>query len=759
MNITASDLYEFETNYRVKFENRDTAFDRRIQSFAIVNLEHIDIKVYLKDIFPIFVSEITKIVNTSFIIKVGACFIAEFKKNEEKMKLHVYCEYEIIDIDTVENDNLSIWFQDNIVDKVLKRVEEFETKGSGWQFDSIIELEVGCNQYDVLRGGSYIPLCKFLNTKKAIINVKNSDNQCFMWSILSAIHPQHTNPQRVEKYYSFRNELNFTGIEFPIQLSDIKKFEELNPTFSINVYMFDDDKKRVYPVRLTKAIRNHHIHLLLMNHTLAINGTDFSSDKTIKMHYCWIKDMSRLIRSQITRNKNSIYFCDRCIQHFTSMIRLNEHTPICMQQNNCRIEMPNREKGDHIIQFNNYAKKLTVPFVIYADIESILMKTTQQFCKTTKKPKKTTAYQEHVAYSAGYYLHCNFDESMSYYNSNRGKNCIEWFISEMHRIACDLAPILRKNTPLRMTSEDEERFQNTHICHICEKSVLKDKVRDHCHLTGKYRGAAHSECNILYESSKTIPIIFHNLSGYDSHFFIREISKKKYKGDISIIPVNDQNYISFTKTIDDAFVDRNNFKNSIKLKFIDSFRFMASSLDKLASYLPSEKKTILRKVFNSLGDDDRLLLERKGVFPYDYIDSWDKLNETRLPSRENFHSQLYDHDIDESEYQFAHEVWSRMNIQDLGQYADLYLKTDILLLADVFENFRSTCLKIYKLDPTHYFTAPGFSWDAMLRHTGVQIELLTDVNVNVINRSPVEGSVSVQLDISKPTINIWIQMN
>lgn len=169
---------------------------------------------------------------------------------------------------------------------------------------------------------------------------------------------------------------------------------------------------------------------------------------------------------------------------------------------------------------------------------------------------------------------------------------------------------------------------------------------------------------------------------------------------------------------------------------------MASPLDKLALYLPSDKKVILKRVFNDLGDRKIALLERKGVFPYDYIDSWDKLNEIKLPTIDCFHSRLTDSDITDSEYKFAHEIWNQMGIQNLGEYADLYLKTDVLLLADIFENFRAKCIEIYKLDPAHYFTAPGFSWDAMLRHTDVRIELLTDIDMLLFIEKGIRGGIS-----------------
>ena len=157
----------------------------------------------------------------------------------------------------------------------------------------------------------------------------------------------------------------------------------------------------------------------------------------------------------------------------------------------------------------------------------------------------------------------------------------------------------------------------------------------------------------------------------------------------------------------------------ITLRFIDSFKFMASSLNQLASYL--EKLNILERLFkeDSLCDEQILLLKRKGVFPYDYISSFDKLKEPNLPSKDDFFSSLYNAHISDEDYEHAQNVWQSFSIQDLGHYSDLYLKTDVILLAEVFENFRTNCLAAYELDPAHYYTTPGLSWDAMLKNTQV----------------------------------------
>ena len=144
---------------------------------------------------------------------------------------------------------------------------------------------------------------------------------------------------------------------------------------------------------------------------------------------------------------------------------------------------------------------------------------------------------------------------------------------------------------------------------------------------------------------------------------------------------------------------------NFEIRFVDSFKFLQTSLANLVSNLqPSDFKNLNRVIKQNIS-----LLTRKGVYPYDYVSSIDKLKETKLPSKEDFYSKLNDEEISDEDYQHAINVWNTFNCQTLQDYHDLYLKSDVLLLADVFENFRKTCLKLYKLDPCHYYTAPGLA--------------------------------------------------
>lgn len=222
-----------------------------------------------------------------------------------------------------------------------------------------------------------------------------------------------------------------------------------------------------------------------------------------------------------------------------------------------------------------------------------------------------------------------------------------------------------------------------------------------------------------YQDAHHIPIIFHNLAGYDAHLFIKQLATQ-FKGYISVIPQNKERYISFTKRVEGTIVS---------LRFIDSYKFLQESLEKLASYL--NRMEIVEKEFGKDGYsvEQIKLLKRKGVFPYDYVTSLEKLKETVLPSKDDFYSHLYGSHISDEDYDHAKNVWEIFNIKTLGEYSDRYLKTDVIILVNIFEDFRNLDLSIYKLDPAHYYTLPGLSWDAMLRYTKIELELLTEMDM------------------------------
>jgi len=234
-----------------------------------------------------------------------------------------------------------------------------------------------------------------------------------------------------------------------------------------------------------------------------------------------------------------------------------------------------------------------------------------------------------------------------------------------------------------------------------------------------------------------LPVVFHNLRGYDSHFIMQEIGEivKKHthtnkKGEkcqmnINAVPNNMEKYM--------AFMLGNH------LTFIDSFQFMSSSLEKLVSNLTDEAFKYTSKQFKN---EKFNLMKKKGIYPYDFMDSFDKFHETQLPPKEEFYSILNDEHIKDEDCEYACNVWNTFKLTSMGDYHNLYLKSDILLSANVFENFRKACLQYYKLDPCHYLTSPGLSWDAMLKMTNIKLELMVDIDMFQFIEKGMRGCIS-----------------
>ena len=238
---------------------------------------------------------------------------------------------------------------------------------------------------------------------------------------------------------------------------------------------------------------------------------------------------------------------------------------------------------------------------------------------------------------------------------------------------------------------------------------------------------------------KFIPILFHNLTNYDVHLFITNLYYDK--GKITAIANNEEKYVSFSKYIDEK-----------EFRFLDSFRFLNKSIDVLSSGLTHEQLKQTRKYFTdeqlkvlfrekSLKGDGKTKILRKGIYPYEYMDSFERFNETSLPPIKEFRSSLNDTTIKEDEYEHALKVWDYFKIKNLGEWHDLYLKLDVLLLSDVFEAFRDKALATYGLDPAWYYTLPSFGWDCMLKYTKAEIELITDHNMYMMFERSIRGGI------------------
>ncbi|KAB0792615.1 hypothetical protein PPYR_11269 [Photinus pyralis] len=638
-------------------------------------------------------------------------------------------------------------YVEQVVEILSRKESEFQGRDSGWVLVDLLYLECNFLQFNPIKASSYIDLPPSLKRRKAIINVDNNDQMCFGWTLASAlIHPTGK-PQRKESYPDILKIFNWDGIQFPVPLSSIPTFEANNPKISVNVYgiecVYKDGKQEIQvigPLYYSKSKKINHVNMLLI------------SNKAGNTHYTYINNFSRLVSKQISQRNGATHFCDGCINYFRTEQQLKKHqmqdcnhTSTILPTTTLKLDKTGNMRPENLLTFTNFQKQMLLPFVIYADFESIL----QPLDTAEPDPKKSFTIKtcKHTPYSFCYYIKSSYNDEWSRLETYRGENAAQIFIT---RLQNDIKNIYREYLlnvrPMEPLSEDELRmYDESRTCFICQNPFDNDstnpKVKDHCHITGKYRGSAHATCNLNYKIPNFIPVVFHNLSGYDSHLFVKELGADTE--DIDVIPTSTEKYITFSKRVLVDEVDLESGKKErkyMKLRFIDSFRFMPTSLDKLSTNLTSEQCAEIRKFFN---DSNKFqLLRKKGCFPYSYVDCMSKLDEKDIPSHTKFYNDMTQEHISRDEYERVVRIWNVFNCKTLGDYSDLYLKTDVLLLADVFQNFRSLCMNVYGVDAAHYVTTPGLTWDAMLKFTRVKLELLTDMDMYHMIKKGIRGGVS-----------------
>ena len=613
-------------------------------------------------------------------------------------------------------------------DKINNQAENYNNKsGSGWVIDKINYSTINFVVYKAFSGSSYLELPKWVNNKKCCINVNNDDNKCFAYAILSAKYPNNKNAQNVNHYIKHLKDLNMNGINYPVNRSSYELFEKQN-NIPINVFIEDKENDLGYEIFYISKLNSEkdRVNLLLIE----------NEDKS---HYVWIKNLRAFIR----QNKDELHICDKCLCKFSIESAYNNHILLnkC-EQYNSEVKKTLPVDGKHINKFFNHHRKYKIPFVIYADCESILKPI------DIKKGSGTTLYQNHIVNNVGVKLVSDYPELIKDdYKSFDGENCMEEFLKYLFELQDKILTLTddRKNK-LRV-----KKYRKDENCCICNTDIKNESEQSY--KTGKFYNLydnklidyAHEYCIKKYDDSFKIPVVFHNLRGYDSHLILQAIGKFGKKN-ISCIPNTIEKYMCFTIE---------------KLNFIDSFQFTLTSLEKLVDGL------------NKVGDDDLFknfndgfkivekyyhpitctcdncfksnILKQKGVFPYDFYDSNDKLNYNGLPLKEDFYNKLYDEKIKDVDYDRAYNVYKYLNCNSFGDYVNVYLKTDVLLLADVFEAFRNMCLIYYGLDPCYYVTAPGLSWDAMLKMTKVEIECFKEGQEDMLDmvKRGMRGGISV----------------
>ncbi|XP_065193139.1 uncharacterized protein LOC135824333 [Sycon ciliatum] len=435
-----------------------------------------------------------------------------------------------------------------MVARITGLIDKWMQNGSNWTVSRVRQLDVSTAKYTPLRGGAAAIPPK-LEKKKAIINVKNNDDRCLMWALLSALHPVEQNAERASKYTQYVDELRFDGVMFPATLRDVPKVE-LQNGLAINVFGYEGN---LYPLYLSER-QETPINLLLHDN-----------------HFTWIKNFSRACEN---KNKRATHYCLRCLSAHKTADSLQHHSERCQVMKPVPVVMPTAK--DRILKYTNLKHRMVAPYIIYADTEAIIEPMEEQHgSSTVRTARHVPCSIRYAAIRSNGEVRGEFDDC--------SENAIHNFFDSLKELEGSIQEDLADIKPIRMTAELELEFQNAVNCWICDEVLGEDRVRDHDHLTGNYRGAAHYQCNIqlsIYPDRQIIPVVFHNLKGYDAHHLIAHIGMTEVE---------------------------------------------------------------------------------EGVYPYEYMDSFARFDETQLPPKSAFESSLTGEGISDADYAHVQNVWQDMH--------------------------------------------------------------------------------------------------
>ena len=285
-------------------------------------------------------------------------------------------------------------------------------------------------------------------------------------------------------------------------------------------------------------------------------------------------------------NHNEDFYCLNCFCAYTTKNKLETHKKVCENHDYCCVEMPNEDNT--ISKYNHGEKSMKAPFIIYADLESLLEK--MNTCYDNLEKSSTSKINKHTPSGYSLFTHCSFNKAENKIDYYRGEDCMEKFCMDLREHATKIINYEKKEM-IPIIKKEEKKHNKQEVCYICRKEFNTDdndkiyhKVKDHCHCTGKYRGAPHDICNLRYKIPKEIPVVFHNGSTYDYHFIIKNLAEE-FDGEFECLGENTEKYISFSVPIKKEITKKDKIVKIYKIKFIDSYRFMSTSLSKLVDNL------------------------------------------------------------------------------------------------------------------------------------------------------------------------------
>ena len=396
--------------------------------------------------------------------------------------MHTKSDNEEIMVGSDTNDVIKELFK-SFLQRYQEGLQE-NMEGSDFEFDGVNLLYYDFNKTSLNRGGSYIDSPEWIKNKKSTINPKNNDYKCFQYAVTVALnhHKINKHPQRVSKIKPFIGQYNWKDIDFPFTSKDWKRFELNNESVALNI-LYVPHKT----VKIHLAYKSQH-NLTCENQVILLMVADGE-----KWHYLAVKSLSALLNG-ITSNHNGDFYCLNCFRAYTTKNKLEAHKKICENHDYCHVEMPNED--NKIIKYNQREKSIKFPFIIYADLECLLEKIST--CYNNPEESSTTEINKHTLSGYSLFTHCSFDKTKNKLDYYRGDNCMKKFCKDLREHATKIINYEKKKM-MPLTKKEEENHNKQKVCYICKKEFNTDnidkkhhKVKNHCHYTGKYRGAAHN---------------------------------------------------------------------------------------------------------------------------------------------------------------------------------------------------------------------------------------------------------------------------
>ncbi len=707
-------------------------------------------------------------------------------------------EYDTFYCRSSREDNLILneadisYFIEKSKESVGLKFQSLRTNGSDWLIHGITACSLEIANARPLNGACITNKVTIRNVSELNnIEVIYNDNRQFkdgcLFYAVASYFVESEDLRHLDHF--IKHKLNIEGIKTPVSLHHLTRFEEQNSDldFKINVLEVVYEKSfnqlrpnlQIYPLRSNIYKSTTHIINVLwvrfyseiLVHKVEDRNTQFhefgaygenldffadldtcdsdfddsdltklNSERFLKSygkrgHFMLITNLSEFLRYRDKR-----YICVNCLNGFKSFEKFELHENFCMKFKPCLVEMP--LEGTKV-KFGNFNNKFRLPYVFFYDFECILVPDQSSRCFNCIQSEmpfcnhKSKVINKQIP--ASYVLVLLDDKSNILETSvYTGQDCVRHFLYNLFTFKDKYITKLHEDKlEMIITSEQQKEFELSTHCYICElpfckQSNLGPKVRDHSKVDGLYLGSCHQKCNLKRQETYFIPAVAHNNMKFDFHFVLSELDMITKPSNISALPLNSESFKTFSV---------------YGIHFIDSYAFLNLPLNKLADDLrltPNYEYKILKSlpIFSDENKDEEIqLLLSKQFFPYEYISSFSKLNETKLPPKESFFSLLTNKGITDDEYKHACYVFDTFKCENLRQYSELYCLIDTILLCEIVMHFREIIFNDGGLDLFHYISLPQLSWDLALKLTGLEIELIHDCTMYSMLEQNIRGGV------------------